>query len=154
MGFRGMTLLEVIIVLAILGVCAGLAAWQWPSPLGPATAALRNLVLQGRLEAVTLGQSVAVVYDAASREFQIRRGPAETHLVCPAGEVTNRLRLADFRGVAAAGASGLVWLPTGMGRTCTGTGVFNQTFVLQRGDQAGRVLVSRAGRVRSQVDFR
>lgn len=152
----GVSLLELVTVIAILAVCAGLAAWLWPSPLGPATAALRGLVLQGRLEAVARGEGVAVVYDAPQREYRLLHRPEAAGIAdaCSGGTILARLPLTDYRGVAAGTHAAFVWLPTGLGRTCAGGGVFNQTLVLSRGRLEGRVIVSRAGRVRSEVQVR
>ena len=153
-GRAGLSLLEIVIVLAVLAILAGLVAWQWPSPLGPATGALRNLVSQGRLEAVVRNEPVAVVLDAALGEYQLRHAAGASALadVCMEGPVLARLPLSDFRGVRPGPfRAGIVWLPTGYGRTCTGGAVFNSTIQLSHGAQQGRVIVSRAGRVRTEL---
>ena len=154
----GFTLVELVIVLSLLAATGLLVALNWPSPLGPASSALRNFVSQARLEAVARNEPIAVVFDAVTGQYQQRHAldgsyrPAE---LCGSGQVLRSLDLSDYRGVTLGpGGSGLIWLPTGYGRTCLGGGAFNQTIRLMHRGLEARIFVSRAGRVRSEVELR
>lgn len=155
---RGITLPELLIVLAVLAGSALVAAVSWPSPLGPASHALRSFISQARLEAVARNEPIAVVYDAVSNQYLQRRSIGESYLpaeLCSSGEVIRTLDLREYRGVTlGAPGNGLIWLPTGYGRTCLGGGAFNQTISLIRGKLEARIFVSRAGRLRTEVDLR
>jgi prepilin-type N-terminal cleavage/methylation domain-containing protein len=151
----GFSLLELLVVMAIMAAAAALVAGQQPSRLVPASNALRSLLIQGRLEAVSSGTPVVITFDPAEREYRLRHATSAggLALLCEAPGASSLLRLADYRGVTQAGTfSGLIWLPTGSGRSCQGGGVYNQTLRLQQGSREARIIVSRAGRVRSEVE--
>ncbi len=154
----GFTLSELIIALSLLAGTALLVALNWPSPLGPASNALRGFMAQARLEAVARNEPIAVVYDASSGQYQQKHSPGSDYAaqeLCSSGQVLRSLDLTEYRGVSlGAPGHGLIWLPTGYGRTCLGGGAFNQTITLMRGGLEARVFVSRAGRVRSEVELR
>lgn len=155
---RGITLPELLVVLSILAGSALLAVVNWPSPLGPASHALRSFISQARLEAVARNEPIAVVYDALNGQYLQRRSTGASYApseLCSSGEVLRRLDLHEYRGVTlGAPGNGLIWLPTGYGRTCLGGGAFNQTISLIRGKLEARIFVSRAGRLRTEVDLR
>lgn len=154
----GLTVPELLIVIFLLAGTALVAVLNWPSPLGPASHALRSFINQARLEAVARNEPIAVVYDALSGQYQQKRSAAASYLpqqLCSSGEVLRSLDLTEYRGVSlGAPGNGLIWLPTGYGRTCLGSGAFNQTISLVRGGLEARIFVSRAGRLRTEVDVR
>ena len=158
MSRAGITIPELVIALAILAGAALTAVMYWPSPLGPASNAVRSFISQARLESVARNEPIAVVYDAAMRQYrQLRSGGGSYSApeLCTSGEVLRSLDLRDYRGVSlAAAGKGIVWLPTGYARTCLGGGAFNQTITLLRGGLEARIFVSRAGRLRTEVDLR
>jgi prepilin-type N-terminal cleavage/methylation domain-containing protein len=151
----GFSLLELLVVLACLAVAAMLVLGQQPPRLQAAAGALRSLLIQGRLEAVSRGTPVAITFDNAEREYQLRPAAAAgplAQLCASAAASTSTLRLDDYRGVSQAGTfKDMIWLPTGTGRDCQGAGVYTQTVRLQQGMREARVIVSRAGRVRSET---
>lgn len=149
----GFSLLEVLIALAILALSTAYLFGLRFSAVAPATAALRAHLIQARFEAIRRDQPVAVVFDHLQGEFLTRLDASQSGAICSDGEVLARLSLQEFRGVRVGDlpTPGLVWLPSGLGRTCQGGGVFNQTISLSDGRREGRVIVSRAGRVRSEV---
>lgn len=154
----GFTIPELLIALSILVAIAAMVALRWPSPLGPASNALRTFINQARLEAVARNEPIAVMYDTVSGQYQQRYMPAGSYSateLCSSGEVLRSLDLAEYRGVTLGPpGNGLIWLPTGYGRTCLGGGAFNQTITLLRGGLEARIFVSRAGRLRTEVDLR
>ena len=158
MHSRGVTLPELVITLSILAGTALVAVLYWPSPLGPASNALRSFISQARLEAVARNEPIAVVYDAVNGQYQQRRSTGDSYApseLCSTGEVVRSMDLREYRGVSlGAPGNGLIWLPTGYGRTCLGGGAFNQTITLVRGGLEARIFVSRAGRLRTEVELR
>ena len=154
----GITIPELLLALAILAGAALLAALWWPSPLGPASNALRTFISQARLEAVTLNEPIAVVFDPALSQYRQLRGTGGTFSapeLCSSGQVLRTLNLSDYRGVRPGSAgNGIVWLPTGYARTCVGGGASNQTLTLTNRNLEARIFVSRAGRLRTEVDIR
>ena len=152
------TLPELLIVIGLLAGTAFLVALNSPSPLGPASSALRGFISQARLEAVARNEPIAVVYDAVQGQYHQLHSPGASYSpseLCSGGQILRRLDLDEYRGVSLGPpGNGLIWLPTGYGRTCLGGGAFNQTITLMRGGLEARIFVSRAGRVRSEVDLR
>ncbi|HLR45786.1 MAG TPA: GspH/FimT family protein [Deinococcales bacterium] len=149
---------ELLIVLLLLAGTIALFVLRWPSPLGPASSAVRNFINQARLEAVALDRPVAVTFNDQAGTYELRQAADDAWLpseLCGSSTVTRTLDLRQYRGVThAAPARGLIWLPNGYGRTCTGGGAFNQTVRLQAGRREARIIVSRAGRIRTEVEAR
>jgi prepilin-type N-terminal cleavage/methylation domain-containing protein len=151
----GQTLLELLIVLALLSLSIAWALQARPSRVAAATVALRTQLLLARFEAVERNSPVAVVYRDAERAFvTLAAGELTIPEACSFGEELTRLRLSEYSRVIARSvpSQGLVWLPNGTGRTCAGGGAFNQTITLADPVRSGKVIVSRAGRVRSEVE--
>lgn len=155
-GAAGYTLIELLIVLAILGLVSAWLLHGRNSRVPAAVVALRTQLLQARFEAIERNAPVAVVYSANEATFRVRLvGELGFEEGCRAGTELGTLRLADFPGVEVrqVPSKGLVWLPSGSGRTCSGSGAFNQTISLADSTREARVIVSRAGRVRSELDL-
>ena len=152
----GYTLVEMLVVLALAGLVATWYLSVRPRQLDGAVVALRAQVVQARFEAIERNSPVALIYAPAEGAFLTLAGAAASAAeVCEWGREVTRLELGEFPGVrvSEAPANGIVWLPSGSGRTCSGSGVFNQTILLTEGRLEGRIVISRAGRVRSEVDL-
>jgi Tfp pilus assembly protein FimT len=150
----GHTLLELLMVLGLLGMFTAWAMHARPSRVGAAAVALRTQLLQARFAAVERNAPVAVVYREEERSFvALAAGELTLEDACLTGEELTRVNLRDFRGVTVESlpSKGIVWLPSGTGRTCGGGGAFNQTIGLADSVREARVVISRAGRVRSEV---
>jgi prepilin-type N-terminal cleavage/methylation domain-containing protein len=153
----GFTLLEMLVVITCLALAGVMILAQQPARLVPASDALRSLLIQGRLQAVSHGIPTVITFDAALREYRLRHAAGGTlaQLCDTAGTPGSSVRLADYRGVSQAGEfKGLIWLPTGSGRNCQGGGAYNLTVTLQQGRRQARIIVARGGRVRSEVELR
>jgi prepilin-type N-terminal cleavage/methylation domain-containing protein len=151
----GHTLLELLVVLGLMAMFTAWALHARPSRVALAAVAVRTQLLQARYAAIERNEAVAVVYREAEQAFlSLAAGDLALPEACESGEEIARLRLSEFPRVRAAKvpANGVVWLPNGSGRTCTGGGAFNQTIALADPVREARVIVSRAGRVRSEVD--
>ena len=86
LGIEGYTLLELLLVLALLGLFTGWAVHSRPSRVGAAVVALRTQVLQARFEAIERNRPVAVVYRAEEGSFLTLSGDVTISEVCSAGE--------------------------------------------------------------------
>ncbi|HEU4698947.1 MAG TPA: GspH/FimT family protein [Gemmatimonadales bacterium] len=140
-GRRGVTLVELVLVLAVVGILSGLAV--------PPLAALRDrlAVEAAARRIVALHQSGRVAAVLRSRTVVFTLSPDALALgALVAGDT---LPLARVPGPAADGVTltgpkhPIVWSPTGFA-----AGVSNGTWHLTRGAAARDVIVSRLGRVR------
>lgn len=165
---RGATLLELVVLLAVTGLLVG-AAWLLgrPSAARPLARALQAMLIEARLTAILGGRPVALVWlpgrvatepdasgagasDTGAFETRVHDALAE---VCADGRPLERLE-ADRFGRARVESwpeGGVVWLPTGAGRTCRGGGVFNGSYQIVAGGARYRVSVASAGRVRLEA---
>src|SRR5690606_33599255 len=147
----GFTLVEALVALAVMGVLASIGAVvARPSPEVHAARALRALLLQARAEAIWSGTPVAVVEDQGG--FTARR-QGEGAPACEGPQLA-AVRLRDFHGVVVSQglwSGGLLWLPSGTGRACSGGGVISGTVELRGPFGRSSVVVSSLGRVRVEV---
>lgn len=149
---QGFTLIEVLVCLAVLGSVAGIGlAFARPATDMRAAAAIKSLILWARAEALWHGVSVAVHELPLGAGFEVRRlagGGSD----CEAGEVIGRSLMTEHPGVRIGTGfgdrGGLVWLPTGSGRACSGGGVISATVVVLSRSGTSRVVISSLGRVR------
>ncbi len=145
----GFTLLELVLVLGIVAVGAGAAVGALrPSSEMRAANALRALLTSARHEALLRGHAVAVVQVPGGF---VGRSQSGSEAQCGGGAELGRLSLADHQGVQVLESwpsGGLVWLPSGSGRTCAGGGVISSTVVLRGWRGSAAVVVSSLGRVR------
>ena len=151
---RGWSVLEILVVLAILAVVFGLALMLLRPPSSRhAAVRLAGELTNARLRALAGGAPTAVIValDGASWERRIGIPGADAPMTCNGGTIDGRLDLArSFPGVTVSSGSdaGIVWFPTGWGRTCDGGAVFNRRIVLSGPRARHAVVVSSAGRVR------
>lgn len=141
-------------VLALTGLFTVWALQARPSRVAAAAVALRTQLMQARFVAIERNTPVAVVFrDHETAFVTLAAGDLSIAEACEAGEELARLQLSEFQGVRVTSvpAKGVVWLPSGSGRTCSGGGAFNQTIALSDNVRPARIIVSRAGRVRSEV---
>lgn len=150
---RGWSLLEILVVLAILAIlfALGLAVLR-PPPSRHAAVRLAGELTAARLRALAGGVPTAVVVAADGTGWERRVGPpwADAPTTCATGSIDDRLDLVLFPRVSIASGldAGIVWFPTGWGRSCDGGAVFNRRIVLSGPRARHAVVVSSAGRVR------
>ena len=125
---QGWTLVECLVVVALLGLVAaiGAAAWTGPRVHADAAAALARRIASGRWQAVLAG----------------RAGPclADDDLAGRGGDV--RITWPT---------RGLAFAADGLPRTCDGGGVGNATVLLEHRGRRAAVIVSSLGRVRWEL---
>ena len=154
MAPRGWSILEMLVVLAILALLFALGvALLRPPPSRHAAVRLAGALTTARLRALAGGAPTALVVaaDGASWERRVGTPWSDATATCRDGSVDERLDLTPtFPGVTIASGSeaGIVWFPTGWGRTCDGGAVFNRRIVLSGPRARHAVVVSSAGRVR------
>lgn len=131
-----MTLIEVLIVLAILGILLAIAIPNLrPPALRVAADAAQAFVLQGRFEAIRRNTPVAVT---------VSEGTLVTRAGSCTGQVSGRLPLQEYPQVSLSG-SDLLWTASGDPRTCAGgaLGLGGPRFTL--GDCRNQVTLSVSG---------
>lgn len=113
---------------------------------------MRTAILWARTEAMWGGVAVSVT-EATSGQGVVVRTATDPANPCTAGTVLTRVLLAEFPGVRleAGLPRGLVWLPSGSGRSCAGGGVISGTMVLADGRASVRLIISALGRVRLEA---
>lgn len=125
---RGVTLLEGLIVVAIIGILAAIIGARYEQPGARLYANdLQALVQQARFEAVKRNVPVAVLWREADREFVSVPGTVADP--CGGTDVLSAARADTYRRVqlvveplAEGGDGRLVWLPSGQARSCTFVG--------------------------------
>ncbi len=153
MNARGMSLVELLVVIAVLALCLSLAlAFARPSHALRAAEASRAAILWARANALWRGEAVSVTELPSGAGLVVRLADASGGH-CTGGAELARVALADHPGVRleAGLPRGIVWLPSGSGRTCDGGGVVSATLRLADARRSVAVVVSSLGRVRLEV---
>jgi len=151
---HGFTINELLVVLAIIAICASLfVGFARPSNEMRAANAVKSVLLFARAQALWLGVPVSVTELPLGSGLTVRRQPPGVSGGCTneGSSVVNRLLFSDYPGVRlAAGfrAGGLLWLPSGSGRGCDGSGVISSTLRVASLTGAAEVIISSLGRVR------
>ena len=151
----GFTLIEAIIVLAIVSILLGIGVVR----LQPASARLfandvASQMQQARFEALKQNRPVSVVWLSGAGRFETRMHPSSTNpaLACDGSTVMNTKRVDDYRNVTVTTDldRGIVWLPNGQARTCSGGPNAQSTSTIEDGRVTRSVHVTTAGRVSVQ----
>lgn len=141
-------MIELIVVLALLSAAFSVAlAVTRPSNAWRAARALRAALLWARTEAMWRGEAVSVTELAAGGGLRINLAPGAQ---CGGGPELAAARLDEHPGVrlAAGLPRGVIWLPSGSGRSCDGGGVISATIRVADHRTEVAVIVSSLGRVR------
>lgn len=150
--YSGITLVETIIVLAIISILVGIGASQMNGP-GARTYSndLRAAIQQARFEAIKRNVPIAVIWVEESSEFQTVQGDPDDPCVAGGEDVLVRTGFSEYRRVTVnpgfGDGEGLVWLPSGHARSCS-FGPFTPTIAEIRdpGNEL-RLTVTLTGRV-------
>lgn len=152
-GSSAFTVIEVLIVVSILAIITVVGFVN----LRPATARvlaadIKSMMHQARYEAVRLNQPVAVVWVEGERRFETRVNSGSTLVTAAcngnsviAGKSVTEYPRADVSVNMA--TNGLVWLPTGQGRSCTGGPMVSSTVTVSDGNTSRIVEITMGGKV-------
>lgn len=156
MGRDAVSMMEILIVLAILGILFSISISARTDDAGRTARDMARLFTQARFEAVKREAPVAVVWndDDSVRRLEVRAGVATC---ADAGTLVRTLDASDRRvrsvSVGLDGA-GLIWLPSNIARTCSNdvfTGTGNESRVVVEGRRSTfEVTISPAGFVEVQ----
>lgn len=143
---RGFTLIEILILLFVLAVVAtGAMRLLLPGGSRRAAEAYRASAIALRLAAIT-GTIGSLRWDVERDAFVVRHAadPGE-----PCGGTVRRV-LPRPRGVAVTRwlRDGIVWLPDGTGRSCSGGGVYGGRVRFEDRSDGWDVVVASTGRMR------
>lgn len=150
---RGLSLLELVVVLGIIGVLAAIGfTLLRPHAARHAAIALASELTAARLRALASGAPTALQLSDDQRQVVRTTGSPwdDAPTTCADGQEEGRVDLGRYPRVTVTSglAAGIVWFPTGWGRTCDGGGVYNGRIVVTGARSSYAVVVSSAGRVR------
>ena len=149
----GLTLVELLVVLALLGVLLSLGAFLVPPPSAAVFARdAQSLYQQARLEAVKRNRPVAVVWDADAGRLEARVDSASTTVAaaCTGDTVVRWLAPGEYGRLtitADFAHDGAVWLPSTLMRGCAGAASELQTLTVASPRRTVNVDVSTTGEV-------
>lgn len=152
----GFTLLEMLVVVGIMGIFLALGIPMLRPPAAYLFASdLKAMIQQARYEAIKRNTPVAVVWSSTDRTYTTRLDAANTNFAntngaCTSGTVISTKQLGDYRNISISTnmpGNGIIWLPTGLARSCT-TGLGNSTTTVGDGKQSYNVVTSANGRVK------
>ena len=148
----GFTLLELLVILAIIGILASIGAMAFRAPSSRLAANdYKALLQEARLEAIKRNRAVAVVWSEAENALIVRATVASGAVSCDSGTLeVRRMSLRDYRNVTLTtdmqnGA--VVWLPNGRSRQCSGS-LAASTTTFSADGRSFSILLSSAGEIR------
>jgi len=150
---RGFTVIEMLIAVAIAGILLAVGFVNLQAPAARLFANdVKAQIEQARFEAIRRNAPVAVVWEAGAGRFATRLEPATPTVVaaCGGSQVLQTRLPTEYRNVtvdASAWPGGVVWLPSGQGRTCTGAPAIGGDIAITDGRSTRVVEVSVGGRV-------
>lgn len=152
-GRYGFSVLEMLIAVAIAGILLAIGVVNLRAPAARLFANdLKAQIEQARFEAIRRNAPVAVRWEAADGRFATRLDPTSTRVpdTCDGSSVLVTRQLDEYRNVTvdvSQWSGGVVWLPSGQGRTCTGAPAIGGEIEVTDGRTTRVVAVSVGGRV-------
>lgn len=150
---HGFTVIEMLIAVAIAGILLAIGVVNLQAPSARLFANdLKAQIEQARFEAIRRNAPVAVRWEAAAGRFATRLDPTSTRVqdTCDGATVLVTRQLNEYRNVTvdvSDWTGGVVWLPSGQGRTCTGAPAIGGEIEVTDGRTTRVVAVSVGGRV-------
>lgn len=147
----GTSILELIIIVAVLGILLAVGFVQLRPPAARAFGNdVKSQVEQARFEAVKRNQPVAVQFADGRLFTSLDTSDLRVVASCSPDATVIVQRFAGSYGnvtVTPDSSWGVVWLPSGQGRTCDGSPAIGSTLRIDDGRTVTRVTVSDGGRV-------
>lgn len=149
----GFSTIELLIVIAILGILATIGYTR----INPPSARLfsndlKAMIHQARYEAIKRNQPVAFVWDEAAESFYIRldSNAVGVNAQCDGDSSLVTKQLSEYRQVSVDVSmltDGIVWLPTGQARSCSGSPMVSSSIEVTSQDIVRRVEITMGGKV-------
>lgn len=155
-GTRGVTLVELLIALSIVGVLIGVGVVALRPPESRLLANdVKAQLEQARFEAIKRNMPIAVVWSADNEEFITVANTSDPRVIatCSGNEVLNRRATHEYRNARVSFVGprpwpgNTVWLPSGQGRTCAGSPAIGGEITVSDGRTTLLVEISVGGRV-------
>ncbi len=150
---RGFSTIELLIAIAILGT---LMAMVYPLLRPPEARLMANevkaMLQQARYESIKRNQPVAFVWFPDRQVFETRyNSAAATATTACAGDSTISTKaVSEYRDLSVTvnmPTNGIVWLPTGQGRSCTGGPMVSGDIAVHSGSTRLKVVATMGGKV-------
>lgn len=149
----GVTVIELLVVVAVLGVLLSIGFVSLrPSAVRVAANSFKGLLQEARTESIKMNRPVSVVWQANEGAFVAREEAGNATTCNTAAREVTRLGLAEYRGVVAEttmGGDGVLWLPNGRFRPCSGTELASET-TFSDAARSASVIMSVGGRLTIQ----
>ena len=148
----GFSLIEILIVLAIVGVLLGLSSVIFRPPSVRVFANdLSHQIQQGRFEALKRNRPVSVIYNGTSFETRWDSSSPTVTAACSGDTVVQTKRFEDYPQLSVTpdfvSGEGIVWLPSGQARSCSNTTFQAQNVVLSNGRSSLTMRLATNGKV-------
>jgi len=150
---EGLTVIEVVLVVAVLGVLLGIGFTRISPPSARLLSGdLKSMLYQARYEAVKRNQPVAFVWDPTDETFYVRLDTASPDVSAQCGGEATLVvkRVAEYPGADVRvdiASNGVVWLPNGQGRSCTGAPMVAGEIAVSSGSVERLVVITMGGKV-------
>jgi len=151
---HGFSVIEMLIAVAIAGILLAVGVVNLQAPAARLFANdVKAQLEQARFEAIRRNAPVAVVWEPGASRFATRLEPEELPTVgttCTGSQVLQTRAPTEYRNVTvdvSEWPGGVVWLPSGQGRTCNGAPAIGGDISITDGRTTRVVEVSVGGRV-------
>jgi prepilin-type N-terminal cleavage/methylation domain-containing protein len=151
---HGFTLIEMLVVIAVLGVFIAIAAVNLRMPSAQLmTNDLQAFISQARLQAVKHNRPVAVTWSAANQSFSMRYNTSTSATLsntCTSTTIIQSKSTSDYKNISISSNSStnaMIWLPNGLLSTCNGPATSLFKFIISDGRKTLTLSVSLAGKV-------
>lgn len=154
---HGFSILELLVTLAVLGILLSVSVVSLNPPNTRVFAdELKAMIAQSRYEAVKRNRPVAFFWNAEEQAFTTRfdANSSQVSAACAGDDFLVTRSPTEYRNMTVTTrnlpTNGIVWLPTGQGRTCGGAPMTGSEIELADGNGVRVVDISIGGKVSIQ----